>query len=253
MVLPSNGEPCPLQLRDSCKSPQISPPRPCPRHAHGHHPVLHPRRGISRSSVAVSFAPVHPSGCPSAIAPPFTFTFAGSIPSTLITASACAANASFSSIRPMSSSVSPSHLQRLGHRIHRPNPHLLRIAPRRRKRNQPPIAGIPKLRRPLRRHHHRRRRAIRHLRRIPRRHRPVRVKHRLQLRQRLQRRIRPRPLVHLEDRLDRLRLARPVASITVFVTGTGTISSSNRPAAIAATAFRCDSSANWSICSRVMP
>ena len=32
------------------------------------------RRSISRRIVAVSFAPVHPSGCPSAMAPPLTLT-----------------------------------------------------------------------------------------------------------------------------------------------------------------------------------
>ena len=46
------------------------------------HIVTMPKRALrrcsSRISDAVSFAPVHPSGCPSAIAPPFGFTRAAS-------------------------------------------------------------------------------------------------------------------------------------------------------------------------------
>ena len=56
------------------------------------------RRFISYSSDVVSLAPVQPSGWPSAIAPPLTFTFSGSIGSSRSTASAWAAKASFSSI-----------------------------------------------------------------------------------------------------------------------------------------------------------
>src|ERR1035438_9256040 len=58
--------------------------------------------------VAVSLAPVHPRGCPNAIAPPFGFTFSGSSPASLITASDCAAKASFNSITSMSESFSPA-------------------------------------------------------------------------------------------------------------------------------------------------
>ena len=52
-------------------------------------------------------APVAPIGWPSAIAPPFGLTFSSSSPSSSITASACAANASLSSITPISSSERP--------------------------------------------------------------------------------------------------------------------------------------------------
>ena len=57
------------------------------------------RRFISWRSEAVSLAPVHPSGWPRAIAPPFTFTLSGSSDSSRITGRDCAANASFSSTR----------------------------------------------------------------------------------------------------------------------------------------------------------
>ena len=46
-------------------------------------------------------------GCPSATAPPFTFTFAGSKPSLRVTASAATANASFNSINSTSSFFHP--------------------------------------------------------------------------------------------------------------------------------------------------
>ena len=63
------------------------------------HMVTRPRRPPVRSSswsaLIVRIAPVAPTGWPSAIAPPFGFTFAGSSPSPLLTASACAAKASF--------------------------------------------------------------------------------------------------------------------------------------------------------------
>src|SRR6267154_5193888 len=72
------------------------------------------RRGISRSKVAVSLAPVQPSGWPRAMAPPLTFTLAGSMPRTFNTASDCAAKASFSSKRSMSSSERPAIFNTLG-------------------------------------------------------------------------------------------------------------------------------------------
>ena len=42
---------------------------------------------------------MQPSGCPRAIAPPYTLIFNGLIPNVLITASDCEANASLSSIK----------------------------------------------------------------------------------------------------------------------------------------------------------
>src|SRR5262245_26003134 len=48
-----------------------TPAAPCPPPTHiVTIPYFAPLRGISRRIVAVSFAPVHPSGWPSAIAPP---------------------------------------------------------------------------------------------------------------------------------------------------------------------------------------
>ena len=64
-------------------------------------------------SVAVSFAPVQPSGWPSAMAPPFTFSLSGSMGSSFRQASACAANASLSSTRSIWSSVSPASFSTL--------------------------------------------------------------------------------------------------------------------------------------------
>src|SRR5205085_229725 len=54
------------------------------------------------SKVVSTRAPLAPIGWPRAIAPPWTFTFASSSPSSLPQASIWAANASFSSNRPMS-------------------------------------------------------------------------------------------------------------------------------------------------------
>ena len=53
-------------------------------------------------------APDAPSGCPRAMAPPFTFIFAGSAPSSFNHASGTDANASLTSKRSMSSTVSPA-------------------------------------------------------------------------------------------------------------------------------------------------
>ena len=64
-------------------------------------------------------APVQPSGWPSAIAPPLTFSRSGSIGSSWRHASTCAAKASFSSTRSIWSSVSPARLSAFrigGHR-----------------------------------------------------------------------------------------------------------------------------------------
>ena len=54
-----------------------------------------------------------PSGCPSAIAPPLTFTFAGSSPSSSMQTSDCEANASLSSTRSRSSTPSPARSRAL--------------------------------------------------------------------------------------------------------------------------------------------
>src|SRR5690349_16627160 len=75
------------------------PAAPCPPPTHMvTMPYFDLRRAISRRIVAVNLAPVQPSGCPSAIAPPLTLTRAGSMPASRITARACTANASLSSM-----------------------------------------------------------------------------------------------------------------------------------------------------------
>mmetsp|Transcript_30938 Transcript_30938/g.100755 ORF Transcript_30938/g.100755 Transcript_30938/m.100755 type:complete len:216 (+) Transcript_30938:130-777(+) len=66
------------------------------------------RRRISHRSVAASFAPVAPKGCPSAIAPPFTFRRDGSAPMAFAHAMGTLANASFTSYKPISPMVSPA-------------------------------------------------------------------------------------------------------------------------------------------------
>src|SRR2546422_34854 len=74
------------------------------------HIVLRPTalswRSSSSSSVPISMAPVAPSGCPSAIAPPLTFTFACGIPTSSIVMRGTAANASLISTRSTSAMVS---------------------------------------------------------------------------------------------------------------------------------------------------
>mmetsp|Transcript_12586 Transcript_12586/g.50574 ORF Transcript_12586/g.50574 Transcript_12586/m.50574 type:complete len:273 (-) Transcript_12586:449-1267(-) len=66
-------------------------------------PLRAPRRRISCISVATHLAPVAPNGCPSAMAPPLTFTFSTSSPSFSAQYVACDANASLSSKRSTSS------------------------------------------------------------------------------------------------------------------------------------------------------
>ena len=78
-------------------------PMPPPTHSVTR-PYRSPRRRISCSSVVVRRAPLQPSGWPSAIAPPLTFSRARSIGSSRRHASTCAANASFSSTRSIRSS-----------------------------------------------------------------------------------------------------------------------------------------------------
>ena len=56
----------------------------------------------------MSMAPVAPMGCPSAMAPPFTLHLSQSAPVSRRNRSTTEANASFTSIRSMSSSVMPA-------------------------------------------------------------------------------------------------------------------------------------------------
>ena len=71
-------------------------------------PFFASRLPISCNNVTNTRAPEAPIGWPMAIAPPFTFTFAGSQPKSLFTASAWAANASLASIRSRSSTLQPA-------------------------------------------------------------------------------------------------------------------------------------------------
>ena len=85
------------------------------------------RRRISWMIVVVSLAPVQPSGCPRAIAPPLTLRRSGSIGSSRRHASTCAAKASFSSTGPICVERQPGPLQRLLDRRHRPDAEPLRL------------------------------------------------------------------------------------------------------------------------------
>ena len=66
------------------------------------------------TTVAARMAPVAPSGWPSAMAPPIGLTLALSSPSVLMTASDCAAKASFSSYQSICSFVSPAYFSAAG-------------------------------------------------------------------------------------------------------------------------------------------
>ena len=82
---------------------------PCPTPMHRvARPRRAPRRRSSCARVPTMRAPEQPSGWPSAIAPPLTFTRAGSNPSSRSTASDCAANASLSSTRSICSTAQPA-------------------------------------------------------------------------------------------------------------------------------------------------
>src|SRR5439155_1226702 len=82
-------------------------PWPTPMHMVAR-PYSASRWPISRTSVLTSRAPLLPSGWPSAIAPPLTFTFSSSMPSSRMHASDWDAKASFSSTTPMSAGCRPA-------------------------------------------------------------------------------------------------------------------------------------------------
>ena len=76
-----------------------------------------PVRSSSYSAVASSIAPVAPSGCPRAMAPPLGFTFSIGIPSSCATTSGTGANASLiskTSMSPIFSSAAASALRVAG-------------------------------------------------------------------------------------------------------------------------------------------
>jgi hypothetical protein len=70
--------------------------------------VLPSLRSSSWSAVVMSRAPVHPTGCPSAMAPPFTFTLSMSGLWTCAQDSTTDAKASFTSKRSMSRIAMPA-------------------------------------------------------------------------------------------------------------------------------------------------
>ena len=104
----------------------IAVPMPPPMHSDAA-PRPPPRACSAWTSVVSTRAPLAPIGWPSAIAPPCTFTLAGSSFSSRTTASDCAANASFSSIRSRSPTRHLGAFQRLAHRLDRPHAHDHRI------------------------------------------------------------------------------------------------------------------------------
>jgi len=83
---------------------------------------------ISWSSVTTMRAPEHPTGCPRAMAPPFTFTRSASRPSSAMQGNAWAANASFNSARSMSEADQPCLLNAL--RVARMGPTPMRCGSR---------------------------------------------------------------------------------------------------------------------------
>ena len=111
------------------------------------------RRVLSRwcASVSARRAPDMPSGWPSAMAPPFGFTWSASSgrPSPRSTASAWLANASLSSMASKSDTARPSRSHELLHRRHRPDAHDARrrrrrvAMPRMRARGMQPMACAP--------------------------------------------------------------------------------------------------------------
>src|SRR5262249_7737860 len=82
------------QVRSTASATALPPPR----HSVAR-PVFLPRASMAWSSVTSTRVPLAPIGWPSATAPPFTLTRSQSQPSASPSASACAANASFASIR----------------------------------------------------------------------------------------------------------------------------------------------------------
>ncbi len=109
------------------------PAAPMPRaHAHGHHAVLEIVADAARAPRWPSGSrPWHPAGGPAQSRRPSRLTLAGSSASVTITASDCAAKASFSSIQSIWSCVRPGARSAAGNRLLRANPHDLgRHAPR---------------------------------------------------------------------------------------------------------------------------
>ena len=86
------------------------------------------RGGAARArSETTRRAPLMPSGWPSAIAPPLTFTRSSSRPSSRTTARLCEAKASFSSTRSISPTSTPARAEQLAHGRDRPDAHHARV------------------------------------------------------------------------------------------------------------------------------
>ncbi len=86
-------------------------------------PVFSPRSRSSSRTLMVRIAPVPPIGCPRAIAPPLTLTFAMSKPSSRQHGTAWAAKASLISIMSISLRVFPAFFKELRRRGHGPHAH----------------------------------------------------------------------------------------------------------------------------------
>lgn len=94
---------------------------PPPMHSVASPSVLS-RACMACNSVTRIRAPLAPIGCPSAMAPPLTFTFSGSKPKVFPTARNCAANASLASMRSMSASCSPASCNAFAWQVLAPYP-----------------------------------------------------------------------------------------------------------------------------------
>src|SRR2546430_13153040 len=99
-------QPVPLPLVQS-RAMHMAMPMPPPMHSVAR-PFLASGFCISCSSVTSTRAPDAPTGWPIAIAPPLTLTLPVSQPRSLLTAQACAANASLASIKSRSAMFQPA-------------------------------------------------------------------------------------------------------------------------------------------------
>ena len=148
---------------------------------------------------------MQPSGWPSATAPPFTFTRAGSRPGDLDHRQRLRRESFVQLDHVNLIELQTRDLERFRNRVHRADAHLFRrssgrsIGDETRQRLQAQLA------RAFGAHHHGRRRAIAHLRAVPCRHHAARVKRRLQSSQRLDGSIRARAFVGIERDVHRFR------------------------------------------------
>ena len=178
--------------------------------------------------------PLDPMGCPSAIAPPFTFTRAGSSSSPRMQAIACAANASFSSTRSRSPTRQPARASAFLPAGIGPFAHQVGLDAGGRERHD------ARERLELRRAHERlardehRARAVVQRRAVPRRDRAPFAEHGRELRERLERRVGAGRLVGRE---------RYGVALLLRHGNRARSRARTRPRAIAAAAFFCDATA----------